>query len=173
LCSFAVALEAEHGGWRADFDWEDVPDVERDYVGGDEIHVGAGVDGASFAGGVSGAGFVSLGAQALGAFDLNAPEALSVVEDEVVAEAVAPGLGDAESEGGGAVEEVGFGALSGDFGICAGLGSDCVGRGSWWALLSPFSFASRSESKSGSKSPLLAQRTREKWGTHESPVCVG
>ena len=49
-------------------------------------------------------------------------EAVSVVEDEVIAAAVAPGLGDAEFEVGGFVEEGGFGALSGDLGIFVRFG---------------------------------------------------
>ena len=117
----AVRIEAEHGRGRADFDGDDVPDVEGHNMGGEEVDVVAGVDGASFADGVGGAGFVGLGTDGFGGFDLHAPEALSVVENEVVAEAVAPGLGDAESEAGSAVEEGGFGALAGDLGIFAGL----------------------------------------------------
>ena len=96
LFGLAVGVEAEHGRGGADFDGDDVPDVERDDVGGDEVDVFLGVDGAAFADGVGGAGFVGAGADGVGAFDLNAVEAVSVVEDEVVAAAVAPGLGDAE-----------------------------------------------------------------------------
>ena len=98
----AVGIEAEHGGGGADFYGDDVPDVEGDDVGGDEVDVFFGVDGAGFAGGVSGAGFVGLGADGFGALDLNAVEAVAVVEDEVVAAGVSPGLGDAEVAGGGA-----------------------------------------------------------------------
>jgi len=50
-------------------------------------------------------------------------EALSVIEDEVVAAAVAPRLGDAEAHVDGAGEEGGFGALSGDLGVFAVLRS--------------------------------------------------
>lgn len=46
LFGLAVRVEAEHGGWGADFDWDDVPDVERDDMGGDEVDVLFGVDGA-------------------------------------------------------------------------------------------------------------------------------
>ncbi len=66
---FAVGVEAEHGSGSADFYWDDVPDVEGDDVGGDEVDVLFGVDGAAFAGGVGGAGFVGAGADALGAFN--------------------------------------------------------------------------------------------------------
>ena len=90
-----------------------------DDMGGDEVDVFLGVGGASFAGGVGGAGFVGAGTDGFGAFDLNAVEAASVVEDEVVAKAVAPGFGDTEFKVGGFVEEAGFGAFSGDLGIFA------------------------------------------------------
>jgi len=62
----AVGIEAEHGGGRADFYGDDVPDVGFDYVGGDEVDVAFG---AAFAGGVGGAGFVGAGAEGVGAFD--------------------------------------------------------------------------------------------------------
>jgi hypothetical protein len=62
---FAVGIEAEHRLWSADFDRDDVPDVDRDDpstslrtgVGGDEVDVALGTDGAAFAHGVGGAGF--------------------------------------------------------------------------------------------------------------------
>jgi hypothetical protein len=66
-------------------------------MGGEEVDVGAGVDGAGFADGVGGAGFVGVGAEAFGAFGLDAPEAGAVVDDEVVAAAVSPWLGDSLS----------------------------------------------------------------------------
>jgi hypothetical protein len=53
---------------------------------------------------------------------LDAEEAGSVVEDEVVAAAVSPGLGDAESELGSFVKEGGFGAFAGDLGVLASGG---------------------------------------------------
>jgi hypothetical protein len=65
----AVRVEAEHGLGSADFDGDDVPDVERDNMCGDEIDVAFGVDGAAFADGVGGAGFVGSGAEFFGAFD--------------------------------------------------------------------------------------------------------
>jgi hypothetical protein len=48
---------------------------------------------------------------------LDAEEAATVIEDEVVALAVSPGLGDAEAERAGFVEESGLGALSAGFGV--------------------------------------------------------
>jgi hypothetical protein len=68
---------------------------------------------------VGGAGFVGVGAEAFGAFGLDAPEAGAVVDDEVVAFAVSPGLGDGELEAEGAGEEGGFGALAGALGVGA------------------------------------------------------
>ena len=55
----------------ADFDGDDVPDVERDDVGGDEIDVALGIDGAAFADGVGGAGFIGIGTEGVGALDLS------------------------------------------------------------------------------------------------------
>ena len=119
----AVGVEAEHGLGRADFDGDDVPEVEGDDVGGDEIDVAFGVDGAAFADGVGGAGFVGSGAEALGAFDLDTVELDyrpgAVVEDEVVALGVSPGLADGETALRGLVEESGFGTLSGALGVGA------------------------------------------------------
>ena len=122
LFGFAMGIEAEHGVWSADFDGDDVPNVEGDDMGGDEVDVLFGVDGASLAGGVGGAGFVGAGADGFGAFDLHAVEAGAVVEDEVVTAAVSPRLGDTEFEGGGFVEEGGLGAFSGDLGVFARAG---------------------------------------------------
>jgi hypothetical protein len=80
-----------------------------------------------------------VGAEGGGGLDLDAEEAASVVEDEVVALAVAPGFGDAESEGTGFVEESGFVAFAAAFGVFAagagGLGA--AGRG-WRAGIFPF-----------------------------------
>jgi len=126
LSRFAVGVEAEHGLRGADFYWDYVPDVERDYVGGYEVDVALGVDGAAFAYGVGGAGFVGSVADALGALDLDAKEFYfglgAVVENEVVFLAVAEGLGDGEAALVAAVEESDFGMLSGAFGV----GADAV-----------------------------------------------
>ena len=51
-------------------------------------------------------------------------EALSVIEDEVVAAAVAPRLGDAEAHVDGAGEEGGFGGFSAALGSSLGYGVD-------------------------------------------------
>jgi len=122
-----VGVEAEHGGRHAGADGEDVPEVERDDVGYEEIDVAGGIDGAAFADGVGGASFVGVGAESVGGFDLDAEEAATVVEDEVVAFAVAPGFGDAESEGTGFVEKSGFAAFAATLGVFA------AGAGGLWA----------------------------------------
>ena len=69
LFGLAVRVEAEHGRGGADFYRDDVPDVEGDNVGGDEVNVFLSVDRTFFAGGVGGAGFVGLGANGFGALD--------------------------------------------------------------------------------------------------------
>jgi hypothetical protein len=107
----------------ADFYGDYVPDVQGDYVGGYKVDVALGVDGAAFAYGVGGAGFVGSGAEAFGAFDLDAVELDhrpgAIVEDEVVFLAVAEGPGDGELALVRAVEESDFGVLSGAFGVAA------------------------------------------------------
>ena len=47
LSCVAVGIEAEHGPRSADFDGDDVPDVEGDDVRSDEVDVALGVDGAA------------------------------------------------------------------------------------------------------------------------------
>jgi hypothetical protein len=90
-------------------------------VGGYEVYVALGIDGAAFAYCVRGAGFVGSGSEAFGAFDLDAVESDygpgAVVEDEIVALAVAEGPGDGELALVGAVEESDFGMFSGAFGV--------------------------------------------------------
>lgn len=115
----AMRIEAKHGAGLGDFHRDDVPGVERDDIAGDEVGIGGGVDGTAFAAGVSGAGFVGSRTKGVGSLDLDAPEAGAVVDDEVVALAVSPGLGDDEAEAGGANDEGGFGKLSDTFGIFA------------------------------------------------------
>jgi hypothetical protein len=117
LFGFAVRVEAEHGRGNAGFDGKHVPDVERDDVGDEEVDVAGRVNGAAFADGVGGPSFVSVRTETVGGLDLDAKQAAAVVENEVVALGVAPGLGNAEAEGAGFVEEGGFGAFSGAFGI--------------------------------------------------------
>ena len=91
---FAVRIETQHGRGHAGADGQDVPDVEGCDVSDKEINVFGAIDVAALANGVGGASFVGLGAKAVGGFDLYAEEAVSVVENEVVALGVSPGLGD-------------------------------------------------------------------------------
>jgi hypothetical protein len=78
-------------------------------VGGDEVDFLRGVRNV-----LAAAVFHSVAAfgVALGGFDLDAPEAVSSVDEEVVAVAVSPGRGDGESEGAGAGKEGRFGGFS-------------------------------------------------------------
>ena len=92
-------------------DGEDVPGVDGDDQGGEEIelvgaiHHVAGADGA----GVGVAAFVD------GAFYLHAEEVAVMVRGDVVGGGFSPGLGDAESALGGALHETEFGPLSAEF----------------------------------------------------------
>lgn len=65
-------------------------------------------------------------AHVLGGADLGAPEAGAGVEDEVVAVAASPGLGDTEAEGYGFVHECEFGKF---FAALGRLGVALVGCG--------------------------------------------
>src|SRR5579863_4798951 len=106
----AVGIETEHGLGRADFYGDDVPDIQGDYVGGDEVDVELGVGDVASGEFVGGAGFVGAGAEGVGALDLDAEELrllrrvwggglgkfgtevgwAAIVEDEVVAFTVSP-----------------------------------------------------------------------------------
>lgn len=98
----ALGVEAEAGVSGEGGDREDIPDVQRDYVGYQGVNVGRGVDDFAFlVGGVDRLDVVPAGALGGGAFDLYPEQALAVVEDEVVALGIAPGAGDAEAEAGG------------------------------------------------------------------------
>jgi hypothetical protein len=123
LSDFAMRIEAEHGRRNARLDGEDIPDVERDDVGDEKVDVRGRVNGAALTDGICRAGFVGAGAETVGGFDLDAEKAAAVVENEVVALGVSPGLGDAEAERAGFVEEGGFGALSGALGVAEPLGT--------------------------------------------------
>ena len=93
---------------------EHIPKVLRNNVGNQEVNFFSGVDTAGVAStGVNAIGAVAHAGRGL---DLDARETAGKVEDEIVAVAVAPGFGDAESEAGGFVEEGGFGDLSATLG---------------------------------------------------------
>lgn len=104
----AVRGEEDVGLGVGGADGENVPSVGGDDVGGDEVDVAWGV-GDSVGVEVT---FVGVAAVEDGAFDLDAAEAAAVVGDEVVGGGVSPGLGDAESEFGGAGHEAQFGPLA-------------------------------------------------------------
>ena len=92
---------------------EDVEGVGGDYVGGEEVDLGGGVGDAV----VVEVAFVGVAAVVDGAFDLDAEEVAEVVDGEVVGGAVAAGLGEDESEFGGAELEAEFGPFSAAFGV--------------------------------------------------------
>ena len=113
----AFGIEAEAGAFGEGVGGDYVPEVEREDVGDEDVDVGGGVVAFFLLVGVGGLDLVSVGVEGFGAFDLDAPGARAGVEDEVVALAVAPGLGDGVSESGGFEDEGGFGALSGALGV--------------------------------------------------------
>jgi len=118
--SFAdgVGIETEAFVWGEAFDWEDVPDVEGENLGGEEVDVGGGVDDFAFTvDAVDGLDVVAAGAEDFGAFDLHTPDASAGVEDEVVTLAVSPRLGQVEAEGFGFEQEGSFGEFSGALGV--------------------------------------------------------
>jgi hypothetical protein len=112
----AVGIEPQILAGREGLDREHVPEIERDDVGDDAVNV-VGGEGDHFALYVD-VGMDGVSAMALvgGGADLHAPEAASGVEDVVVAVAVSPGFGDAESEGDSFLHECQFGDLSTAFG---------------------------------------------------------
>ena len=121
------------GALAGDVYGQDVPDVEGQDVGCEDVDVVGGIGCFAFAvDAVDGLDVVAAGAEDLGAFELHAPEAGAGVEDEVVAFAVSPGLGEVEAEGFGFEQEGGFGELSGAFGVCGGW----VGEGLRWFVAS-------------------------------------
>ena len=85
LFGFAMRVEVQHRRGHAGANGQDIPDVESRNVSDEKINVVGAIDGAALANGVSGASFVGLSAEAVGGFDLDAEEAVSIVEDEVVA----------------------------------------------------------------------------------------
>src|SRR5215468_8769828 len=94
------------------FGREDVPEVQRDDVGDQQVYLmntvgdvlpGLGADVVSAAAG---------GAYAVGGFDLYFQQASAGVDDEVVALAVSPGLGDSDTHEGGFSQESDFGEFA-------------------------------------------------------------
>jgi hypothetical protein len=111
-----VGIEPQIFTRRKRFDRDHVPEIEWDDVSDDAIDVVDG-EGDHFAFYVD-VGVDGVSAMALvgGGADLGAPEAASGDEDVVVAVAVSPRFGDAESEGDGFLHECQFGDLSTTFG---------------------------------------------------------
>jgi hypothetical protein len=93
-------------------DGEDVPGVGGNDEGGDEIDLASGVGAATVADGAD----IGVGALFAGALDLDAEELSVVLHGKIVGSVFAPGLGDAESELGGAGHEAQFGPLAALFG---------------------------------------------------------
>lgn len=119
-------------------DRDDVPDIFRDDVEGEEVDLGGEV-GASrrLAGGSAGDGVAEVGAGSAawfhgrehdGGLDLHPLEASAVLDDEVVAGGVAPGLGDGESVMGGAGHELQLDPLAAFFGMDDGFHDQGAGR---------------------------------------------
>jgi hypothetical protein len=123
----SVGVEAEAFAEAGGFDGDDVPEVERGDVGGDEVGFFGGVDGLAVA-----AVFDAVAAvgEQFGALNLNPVEtAVAVVDDEVVAFGLSPGGADAEAHAGGAGEEGGFGGFSAA--LAGGLGDGVEGDRLW------------------------------------------
>ena len=131
-----AGIEAEAGGVGDGFYGDDVPGVERNDVGDEDVDVVGRVGDFSFAvDAIDRLNVVAAGAQDFGAFQLHAPEAGAGVEDEVVALAVSPGFGGVEAEGSGFEHEGGFGEFSSALGVAVnGLGFCPIGpaRGFDW-----------------------------------------
>ncbi len=113
-----VGIEAKTFAGRECVDGQDIPDIERNDVGDEDVNVVGGVHALALTvDAVDGLDIVSAGAEGLGAFELHAPEAATGVENEVVAFGVSPGLGDAEGETSGLEDEGGFGKFSAALGV--------------------------------------------------------
>ena len=97
------------------FDGDDVPEVDGHEVGDEYVNFRGGVHRLL---GVAAAcmQIVVTVVMVASGFDLNTPEAVAGVEDEVVAFAIAPGLGDTKAEAGGFVKESEFGDFAATFG---------------------------------------------------------
>src|SRR5580700_787461 len=92
-------------------DGEDVPGIDGDDQGGEEVELVRAVNDVA---GADGAG-VGVAALVDGALDLDTEEVTVVVGGDVVGGGFSPGLGDAESAFGGALHETEFGPLSAKF----------------------------------------------------------
>lgn len=103
------AVGEEKQAFLFDFiDGDYVPDVDRDEVGDKHIDFLGCVE-RFLVVAASCMQIVVTAVVAASGFDLDTPQALAGVEDEVIAFAVAPWFGDSETKGGGFVEESEFG----------------------------------------------------------------
>jgi len=112
-----IARREEDAGAVLDFgDGEDEPGVFGDDVGDEEVDFVGLVGDGPMVGAAMGVDAVEAAEHGGGGFDLDAQEAASGVEDEVVAFAVAVGLGDVESQRRGFEDEGEFGKFSATLG---------------------------------------------------------
>ncbi len=84
----------EHGVSQESFEGDDIPDVFRNDVGGEEVDVVFGVVVVLAAA----ADYVLAKAAGAGAFDLDTPECLDAADQDIVGIALSPGFGNAEIE---------------------------------------------------------------------------
>jgi len=101
----AAGREEDAGAVLNEGDGEDEPGVLGDDVGDEEVDFGGLVGDGAVVGAAMSVDAVEAAHKSGGGFDLDAPEAVSGVEDEVVAFAVAVGLCDVEAERGGFEDE--------------------------------------------------------------------
>ena len=114
---------------REQLDGEHVPDVIGDDVADDKVDVTRGV--AAVLDIAAGVECVSVDGAGVGGFDLDAPGAAAVVEEEVVTVTLSPGFGDGKTERGGFEKEGGFGHLSATLGGKAEVAGGFAGSGQW------------------------------------------
>ena len=91
------------------FGRDDVPDVQGDDVGGEEVEVSSFI---AAAGGADVAFVASFGAAVAGGFDLDADEAAVGFDDRVVTGGVSPGMENLEAVFGGGGDELEFGPFA-------------------------------------------------------------
>ena len=106
------------------FDGNNVPDIVGDDVADNKIYVAASVP--IFADIAAGVEAVSVEGAGVRGLYLHSPDSAAAVNHEVVAVTLSPGLGHAEAERGGLVQEGGFGYFS------AALGGKFCGRRLLW-----------------------------------------
>src|SRR5579864_9001044 len=115
-----VGIETETGATGDGFDGQDIPGVNGNDVGYEDVNVFGGVgDFALAVDAIDGLDIVAAGAENFGALQLNAPEAGTGGNDEVIAFAVSPGLGDTEAQSFYLEHEGGFGDFSHALGVAA------------------------------------------------------